>query len=200
MIRRAIAVRRAGEFVPSIRRPRAGPGGGNGVRRLAGLPTFYSGFGYSARDERRRFVLPPDLRALVLAASNNAPILCVDEHARFPCLTGFGLSRTESFREQVAGEQRVALERGEPFDAELRASQLAAFQTARFDDSGRFILPDFLADAAGITDSLYFHGAGEQIFLWAPAQLMAMGAEWDGAKRKCKAVMAEGPARGGRRK
>jgi MraZ protein len=173
-------------------------------QRVTGGPSNYWGQGFSPRGDKSRFVLPADFRATVLAASGNSPTLCLDKHHKLPCLVGFGLSRAEGFAEQIRHEERVALERGDPFDVDERAAQLYGFLRTKFDESGRFILPEHLAEQAEVGEALYFHGGGGNFTIWAPDVLFTMGPGWDSAKATCRALMAEsgtrGPGRRGARK
>ncbi len=170
-------------------------GWGHGV---AGFPSNYFGNGFSPRGDKSRFVLPTDFRTTVQAASD-AQILCLDLHHKLPCMVGFGLSRANGFGDQILHEERVALERGEPFDPDERAAQLFGFLRTKFDDSGRFILPEHLAEQARVGDSLYFHGGGSHFTIWAPEVLFTMGAGWDSAKATCRALIADGGGRGRRK-
>ena len=166
---------------------------------MAGVPSNYFGNGFSPRGDKSRFVLPTDFRNTVQAASGDAQILCLDLHHKLPCMVGFGLSRADSFGAQILHEERVALERGAPFDPDERAAQLFGFLRTKFDDSGRFILPEHLAEQARVGDSLYFHGGGSHFTIWAPEVLFTMGAGWDSAKATCRASIAEGSGRGRRK-
>ncbi|WP_420384013.1 division/cell wall cluster transcriptional repressor MraZ [Novosphingobium sp.] len=162
---------------------------------MTGGPSKYWGKGFSLRGDKGRFVLPPDFRGTVLAASGNTPILCLDAHASHRCLVGFGLSRADTFEAMVAHEEDMALKRGEPFDSEERLGQISAFAKTKFDESGRFILPDYLGDHARADNGLYFHGGSTHFTIWAPDVLFAMGPGWDGAKANCRSAMAEAASR-----
>lgn len=155
------------------------------------VPSKYWGQGFSPRGEKSRFVLPADFRGTVRAASGDQRILCLDKHHKLPCLVGFGLSRADSFEAQILHEERVALERREPFDPDVRAAQLFGFVRTSFDESGRFVLPEHLAEQAEVGDALYFHGGGTNFTIWAPDVLFAMDAAWDSVKASCRANMAE---------
>ncbi len=165
---------------------------------MASAAQGYYGNGFSPRGEKDRYVLPGDFRAAVLTASANQPILCLDTHHQLPCLVGFGLSRADGFADQISHEERIALERGEPFDREERGAQLYGFVRSKFDDSGRFILPDYLGEAISVDKALYFHGGGSHFTIWAPDVLYTMGPGWDNAKRKCRKLIADAPIRGKR--
>ena len=166
---------------------------------MTGGPSNYWGQGFSPRGDKSRFVLPADFRATVLAASGQSPALCLDKHHKLPCLVGFGLSRAEAFADQIMHEERVALERAAPFDADERAAQLFGFMRTKFDESGRFIMPEHLSEQAGIGDALYFHGGGTNFTIWAPDVLFTMGDGWRSAKATCRALIAEGAGRGRRK-
>ena len=170
-----------------------------GKRRVAVGQSQYWGQGFSPRGEKNRFVLPADFRQTVKDASHGNRMLCLDKHHKHPCLVGFGESRTESFAEQIAKEERIALERGEPFDIDERMAQVAGFARATFDESGRFVLPEYLGDQVEVTDALYFHGGGYQITIWAPEVLFTMGPGWDSVKSACRAKMAEHAAKAARK-
>lgn len=158
---------------------------------MAGAQSQYWGQGFSPRGEKNRFVLPADFRQTVREASKGNRTLCLDKHHKHPCLVGFGESRADSFAEMLAHEERVAIERGEPFDMDLRAAQIGGFARINFDDSGRFVLPEYLGEQAQVADELYFHGGMHQIMIWAPEVLFAMGPEWDSVKSACRARMIE---------
>ncbi|WP_062786364.1 division/cell wall cluster transcriptional repressor MraZ [Novosphingobium capsulatum] len=158
---------------------------------MAGAPSNYWGQGFSPRGEKNRFVLPADFRATVKDASQGQRLLCLDRHHKFPCLTGFGLSRVETFPARIAREEEMAFKRGDDFDPDTRAAQLYGFLRASFDESGRFILPDHLGEQASVNDALYFHGGGEFFTIWAPEVLFTMDSGWGSAKATCRALMAE---------
>jgi MraZ protein len=108
-----------------------------------------------------------------------------------PCLVGFGLSRVNSFGELIDRREAAALAAGQAFNRDVLENQIYAFDTTNFDDSGRFILPEALAEHAQIADGIYFNGAGDSFTIWAPEVLFTMDAGWDGAKTKCRAQMVD---------
>ena len=73
------------------------------------------------------------------------------------------------------------------------------FSELSFDDSGRFIMPDFLRELADIADGLYFQGGGRFFTIWNPAELARMGDDWAAAKAACAALVAEAKAKGGKK-
>lgn len=163
---------------------------------VAEKPFSFHGVGFSGRGEKGRFVLPPTFRKLVKDASFGSRILCLNKHERWPCLTGFGTSRRDFIDAQVDKEEAAALARGAEFDRDLRLGQLSGFIDVPFDDSGRFVFPDYLARLAGIDGDAFFNGNGPFFTIWNPAELMKMGNGWEPMQAACQALAEE--ARGKR--
>ncbi|MFM9937232.1 MAG: division/cell wall cluster transcriptional repressor MraZ [Novosphingobium sp.] len=166
---------------------------------MAGAQSQYRGQGFSPRGEKNRFVLPAGFRQTVRDASEGKRALCLDKHHNLPCLVGFGESYAAGFDEQIAHEEEIAIKRGEPFNRDVREAQLCGYDVVSFDESGRFVLPEYLGEQAGIADQLYFHGGIRKFTIWAPDVLFTMGPEWDSAKSSCRAKMAEHAGKGARK-
>ncbi|MBW8754214.1 MAG: division/cell wall cluster transcriptional repressor MraZ [Sphingomonadales bacterium] len=158
---------------------------------MASQPYSYNGTGFSLLRDKGRFVLPPQFRKTVRDSSGDKAVLCLDKHDRWTCLIGFGLSRQDGFESQLDREETLAAQRGQDFDRELRGVQLNGFAQMPFDDSGRFVLPDYLAELAHVEDQLYFHGAGQFFVIWSPAELAKMSQGWEGAQAACRQLAAE---------
>jgi MraZ protein len=148
----------------------------------------FSGQAFSPAGDKGRFVLPPLFRGAV-KASSDGKVLCLDKHAKFTCLVGFGLSRMDELEQQLNREEDRA---GPEFDRDTRAQQLFGFAQIPFDDSGRFVLPDHLRMLANIGDALFFQGGGRNFTIWSPAELMKMDDAWASAKAACAQFLAEG--------
>ena len=158
----------------------------------------YSGQAWSPAGDKGRYVLPPLFRKAVRDSSDGR-VLCLAKHDRWNCLTGFGLSRKLELEDQLDREEDRALARGVDFDREVRSSQLNGFVELPFDDSGRFVMPEYLRDLANIGDGLFFQGGGRFFTLWNPAELMRMSDDWAAAKAACAALVAEAEAKGKKR-
>jgi MraZ protein len=159
------------------------------------LPTGYSGQGFSPRGEKGRYVLPPTFRKAIAPAESAPRTLCLGKHDRWNCLVGFGLDRTASFESLIDRAEESALRAGKDFDRELRSMQLWNFTEVSFDASGRFILPDHLASLCNIDDAVAFLAGSPFFTLWAPEQLYAMGAGFEGQQaivRKLEADAGKG--------
>ena len=158
---------------------------------MASQPYNYNGTGFSLLRDKGRFVLPPQFRKTVKDSSGDKSILCLDKHDRWTCLIGFGLSRKDGFEAQLDREEDLAAKRVQDFDRELRGVQLNGFAQMPFDDSGRFVLPEYLAELAKVEDQLYFQGAGQFFVIFSPAELSKMGQGWEGAQAACRQLAAE---------
>ena len=134
----------------------------------------FSGQAYSPAGDKNRYLLPPSFRKPV-KESSGGKVLCLDKHNRWNCLIGFGLSRNDELSSQLDREEERALRLGQEFDYDLRASQLFGFSQLPFDESGRFIMPDHLRALGGISDGLYFQGAGRFSRFGTPISYMKWG-------------------------
>jgi MraZ protein len=162
---------------------------------MASQPYQYRGQDFSLLRDKGRFVLPAPFRRTVRESSANRPVLCLVKHHRWPCLIGFGLSRADSFGELLDQEQADAERKGADFDRELRETQLNSFREVPFDDSGRFVLPAYLAELGAIDSRIFFQGAGPVVQLWSPDRLAAMGEGWENAQAACRHLAAEALAK-----
>jgi MraZ protein len=167
---------------------------------IGGVASFggYSGQAYSPAGDKGRFVLPAAFRKAVKESSGDNRMLCLAAHDRFTCLIGFGLSRVAQLHAQLEREEERAIRLGlHDFDRDVRAQQLFGFEQLPFDESGRFVMPEYLRDLGKIGDGLFFHGAGDFFFIWNPDELARMGPEWKGAQAACarlRAAARKGPA------
>jgi MraZ protein len=152
----------------------------------------YNGPDFSLSRDGVRFVLPAKFRKTVKESSGNRPILCLAQHHKWPCLTGFGASRGDNIAELLAQEAQKAKDTGQEFDYDTREMQLSAFDKVPFDESGRFVLPGYLVEIGDVKDELYFQGSGQLVLIWSPKVLYAMeGPEWRLAQAACRELSAK---------
>ena len=157
---------------------------------MGAVPAGYSGQGFSLRGEKGRLVLPPDFRK-AFADAGDERVLCLTRHERWNCLTGFGLSRTARFDELLQREEDRAARAGREFDYDVRLHQLWGFARLPFDASGRFVLPDHLAELGRLGDAVFFNGAGDFFTLWDPDELYRMGPGWETAQASCRQLASD---------
>jgi MraZ protein len=151
----------------------------------------YSGQGFSLKGEKDRFVLPPQFRKDVIAASDGAKVLCLAKHDRWKCLTGFGTARTQGFDAQLDREEELASRRGQDFDRDMRSGQLWTFTTVPFDDSGRFVIPDKLIGVGNVDGQLYFRGGSPFFTIWNPEEIAKMGEGWEADQAACEIMIRD---------
>tara|TARA_B100000678_G_scaffold72030_1_gene59130 strand:+ start:223 stop:720 length:498 start_codon:yes stop_codon:yes gene_type:complete len=155
----------------------------------------YSGQAFSLRSEKGRFTLPPAFRNAVKLSTVDRK-LCLTKHDKWDCLVGFGMNRVDDFEAILDREEESAYKFGRDFDRDTRAMQLHSFETMPFDDSGRFIMPEFVKDLGQIDDALFFQGAGRFFTVWNPAKLYEMGQDMAMPKAACRALEKEARAKG----
>jgi len=165
---------------------------------MASAPFQYRGQDFSLLRDKGRFVLPARFRKTIKDSSGGRPVICLLRHNRWPCLSGFGLSFADGFDALLDREQAEADRKGLDYDRELRETQLNSVIEVPFDDSGRFVLPGYLAELGKIDDQLYFQGAGPMLQLWSPAELAGMGAGWENQQAACRQLAGEALAKGGK--
>ena len=162
---------------------------------MTGKSCKFSGYGFSLRGEKNRFVLPPSFRNKIHDASGER-VLCLVKHEAYRCLVGFGTNYTEELEERFEREEANAFDKGIEFDSIARRMELFAFEEMPFDNSGRFILPEHLVKVAGLSDSFCVVGAGKIFTLWAPEELYKMGDRLAAMQEACRSLEAEARAKG----
>lgn len=150
----------------------------------------FSGQAYAPAGDKGRYVLPPLFRKAVRESSDGR-VLCLAKHDRWNCLVGFGLSRKPELEAQLDREEELASRSGREFDRETRSSQLNGFVELPFDDSGRFVMPEYLRKLANIGEGLFVQGGGRFFTLWNPDELAKMGDDWAAARAACAALVSE---------
>jgi len=146
----------------------------------------YNGMEFALRGDKKRFVLPSAFRKDVVTSSGGERILCLAQHHKYRCITGFGLSRRKSFDSLIASEAARQTALGQDFDIDAYTHVLNSFTPVPFDPSGRFVVPDYLMEICNVDTELSLNGAGDHFTLWAPEELYAMGPMFDGAKAACR--------------
>jgi len=135
---------------------------------------IFSGNGICVADGKGRFALPLEMRKAVKVSSASENKLCLTIHGHLPCAIGFGLSHKQWLEDQVVEMERLAREKGQPFDAEAeREARFADMEDLNFDDGGRFFMPPDIKDMMGISDAIVFVGASRHIQMWDPRALLA---------------------------
>jgi MraZ protein len=159
-------------------------------------PGTYSGFYYSPVGDKGRYVLPPAIRKEVKESSGGSKILCLGIEGEEECLTGFGTSRIDRLQQELndARDRAVAMQ-DTSFNYKERAQALFGFEQVPFDDSGRFVMPEYLRDLGMVDKGLFFQGAGDFFLIWEPEVLFRQGPSYRAAQASCRKLMAEAQAK-----
>lgn len=157
---------------------------------MTGNRVRFNGFGFSPAGDKSRFVVPPQFRKKLVEASGGDRVLCLRKDSTHNCLVAFGTSREEDLEARLDREAAAAEERGEDFDYLTRSQELFGYETIKFDDSGRFVLPRYLAGLADIESGIGFVGAGPELSLWNPEELYKTGPKWAAAQEAIREQVA----------
>lgn len=153
---------------------------------------LYQGFALQAVDDKGRVAIPADLRA-VLDANAPAPdskLVLIGRHAAMPCLIGYDSAWAKALNDELNHLARLSREAGRDFD-EARQRRANRVERANYDPSGRFVLPAFERDRAGIGKWAFFAGEGDQFQIWAPEMLMTADIDDEDLKDRCRFYMAQ---------
>lgn len=153
---------------------------------------IFKGYGSSALDSKGRFVMPANFRSeLRKSCSVETRIQLRFDEGR-PYLTVFGDAELLDFKAESAAKAQAALDRGEEFDRDMY--DLAFFMgidEITLDGAGRFAVPREVRDYAGITDGIFFTGAGRVIQLWDPQRFLDLGPKNSVIDGFCRKFMAD---------
>lgn len=153
---------------------------------------LYSGPAFTAMDSKGRFSIPAAMRHIVQASSGGQNRLCLTKHEEFPCVIGFGLSYQQSLRADIDREERIALDRGEPYNrASAMQRKFGLMDEVTFDDGGRFFLSPFLRKRSQIDDLMFISGSGDYFELWNPRVLMATEGVYEDLKLAAEFAMEQ---------
>jgi DNA-binding transcriptional regulator/RsmH inhibitor MraZ len=130
----------------------------------------------TAIDGKGRVAIPAAMRAVIeknverLGGEQRTVIIGL--HPKDPCLIGYDPAWLKLAHARI---ERAADEAGDEIDFNLARRRLGLTESAGFDASGRFILPDFYAMKGRLlpgTDAV-FQGAGNFFEIWNPDVLLA---------------------------
>ena len=159
-------------------------------------PGSYSGYYYSLAGDKGRYVLPPAIRKAVKDSSNGSKILCIGIEGEDECLTGFGTSRIDTLQQELNDARDRAVQmKDASFNYKERAQALFGFEQVPFDDSGRFVMPEYLRDLGMACEGLFYQGAGDFFMVWDPEVLLRQGPAYRAAQAACRKLMAEAKAK-----
>jgi MraZ protein len=113
-------------------------------------------------DKKGRVSVPASFRS-VLEKEAEPGVVLFPNQTDWPCVNGAGISRIETFIEQ--------LEHMNPTEEDRNYFSMAMIGMARqlpIDADGRIILPADILEATGITEKAVFVGLGQTFQVWSP--------------------------------
>lgn len=133
----------------------------------------------TAVDGKGRVAIPASMRAViernVEAGGGDARTVVVSLHPKDPCLIAYDPAWLKRSHDRLERREESLEEQGSQLDYNAKRRALALTESAGFDSSGRFVLPDFYAMKAKLlpgTDAV-FSGAGNYFEIWNPDVLLA---------------------------
>lgn len=135
---------------------------------------YFMGNGASALDGKGRFALPVSFRSVLNEHSEQPGSLLVRADPTRKYVSLFGSRQLDFFQSKFDEAARVAMARGEDFDAEMAdANFWSTIKTVTIDSGGRFVLPPAFRRLYGITDAVFIVGGGRLVQLWSPERFLA---------------------------
>jgi MraZ protein len=151
---------------------------------------LFRGHALQGIDAKGRVGIPAQLRATI-ERNSGEKVLLLGVNEADGSLTGSDTKHSQIDYARYEREQERALEQGR--EPRLAASALVTFgitEELPFDSSGRFILPSFFREEAGLTDLAFFIGKGDHFEIWNPQRLIDGNAEAI-VQRAVKACLAQ---------
>jgi MraZ protein len=144
---------------------------------------FY-GFSLQSVDDKGRVAIPADLRE-TLDVNSPAKQVLVTRHPTLPCLVCYDAGWAQELNDRLNDLARAAKAEGRPFDEAAERRVLRA-EKATYDANGRFVVPSFERDRAGIGKWAFFVGDSDTFQIWAPEVLLAADIDDADLKDRCR--------------
>ncbi len=138
---------------------------------------LFRGHALQGIDAKGRVGIPAPLRATI-ERNSGEKLLLLGVNEADGSLTGADANQSQLDYARIEREQERALEQDRA--PRLAASPLVTFgitEELPFDASGRFILPPFFRDEAGLAEWAFFIGKGDHFEIWNPQRLIDGNAE-----------------------
>jgi DNA-binding transcriptional regulator/RsmH inhibitor MraZ len=150
------------------------------------------GNGASALDGKGRFALPISFRSVLKTHSDEDGTMLVRADPTRKYVSVFGGKQLDFFQAQNDEAARIALTRGDDFDAEQADTDFwSTIKPVTIDSGGRFSLPPAFRRIYGITDAIFIVGSGRLAQLWDPERFLAENKKNLLAIDECETFLAE---------
>lgn len=133
---------------------------------------LFRGHALQGIDAKGRVGIPAPLRATIERNAGDR-VLLLGVNETDGSLTGADTGQSQLDYARIERERERALEQDRA--PRLSSSPLVAFgitEELPFDASGRFIVPSFFRDEAGLEDWAFFIGKGDHFEIWNPQRLI----------------------------
>lgn len=133
---------------------------------------LFRGHALQGIDAKGRVGIPAPLRATI-ERNSGEKLLLLGVNDSDGCLTGADTNQSQIEYARMEREQERALEQDRTPRLSATAQELFGIaEDIPFDASGRFILPAFYREEAGLADWAFFIGRGDHFEIWNPQRLL----------------------------
>lgn len=147
----------------------------------------YTGTALAQPDDKGRLALPSRLRNSVPGEGKSKQVY-ITWHPDAPCLIGSGAGFVEGIGDFLKELQDDAQAEGRAFNMMAVRRRLNGGSPVPLDGSGRFIMPDNLAELGEVKGELFFLGMGPFFEIWDYEHLMRLeGEEYEVAQAQARA-------------
>ena len=139
---------------------------------------YFRGYGLQGVDDKGRVAIPAALRSTLEANTpprdgKDVRQVVISIHEEGACLVAFDVGFANAQIDELKQRERDIVGTSGRRDWELLRRGIGPSETVPFDASGRFIMPGFPREMAGIGEHAFFIGVGDTIEIWDPRKLEA---------------------------
>lgn len=151
---------------------------------------LFMGHALQGIDAKGRVGIPSTLRATI-ERNGGGQTVVIGINAVSGCLTGADSDQPHIAYDRIDREQERALDHDRAPRLAVTSQELFGMvEPAPFDASGRFILPPFHREEAGLTNWAFFLANGDHFQIWDPQRLLDSDAP-DIVKRALRSCAAQ---------
>ena len=156
---------------------------------------WYQGDGIGLVDDKGRVSIPAVLRQTLSAnypkaGGKDGGTIVVGMHEEAECLIAYDPGYLDVLAERLQARESAHLRGNGAPDYNIKRDQVQG-EPVPFDGSGRFILPPWPIEYAGITGHAFFYGLLDHIEIWDPRRLVETSDYSDKIKRMVRFQMKQ---------
>ena len=158
---------------------------------VGGEREIYQGYALQAIDRKGRVAIPHALRSVVEANSGKRSLL-IGDHDSHECMVAYDHDWPKRRQARLDESYQWANSQGREIDrSDDGLHNFTNVDDVSFDESGRFILPEYVMFAAKLTDVAFFAGVGEVFQIWNPKILLDTQGVREGTRKRCAFEMSK---------